>query len=117
MTEKTENEIRDDWMDSLKELISGGYIMLFMFGSTVCFIAIAALCGLAWTHDHDKIVLFKEILLAEASFLSGAYTTMWNNQHFKSEKIAEVKNGKLPEGDTKVVKTDVSIVETKGELK
>lgn len=98
----------DSFLDNVKELVSGGYIMLFIFGATLCFMASTSLIGimlleakvgpnitpdLAMAMFNAKIGLFKEIIVGLMGFLAGAYTTMWNNQHFKTEQKKENGNG------------------------
>lgn len=103
----------DNFLDNLRELVSGGYIMLFIFGGTLCFMASCSLVAiitlqakigpnvtpeLALAMFNAKMSLFKEIIVGLMGFLAGAYTTMWNNQHFKTDKkengnVKEITNG------------------------
>lgn len=99
----------DNFLDNLRELVSGGYIMLFIFGGTLCFMASCSLIAimtlqaktgpnvtpeLAIAMFNAKLALFKEIIVGLMGFLAGAYTTMWNNQHFKTDKK---ENGNVKE--------------------
>lgn len=101
---------KDDAIDSFRELISGGWIMLFIFGGTLCFMAASSLIAIITLNSkpiagqdaqvaiaiyNAKIALFKEIIIALMGFLAGAYTTMWNNQHFKNDVKKE--NGNVKE--------------------
>ena len=79
----------DSFLDNLKELINGGYIMLFLFGTTICLMATTSLICAAFAKDQSKITLFSKVFDTLIGFIAGAYTTMWNNQHFKTEN----KNG------------------------
>ena len=102
----------DNFLDNLRELVSGGYIMLFIFGGTLCFMASCSLVAiitlqakigpnvtpeLALAMFNAKMSLFKEIIVGLMGFLAGAYTTMWNNQHFKTDKK---ENGNVKENIT-----------------
>lgn len=99
----------DSFLENFKELLSGGYIMLFLFGGTLCFMASCSLIAimslsakigpnitpeLALAMFNAKMALFKEIIVGLMGFLAGAYTTMWNNQHFKTEQKKENANVK-----------------------
>ncbi len=77
---------KDSWVDDWKELINGGWIMLFIFGGTICALASGALIFSMITNDPVKIAMLSKILDTVIGFIAGAYTTMWNNQHFKTEK-------------------------------
>ena len=79
-------ENKDTWTDNLKELISGGYIMLFIFGLTICLMASTSLIATFLTTNPEKIATFSKVLDTLIGFIAGAYTTMWNNQHFKDSK-------------------------------
>lgn len=74
----------DSWMDNLRELVSGGNIMLFIFGLTICFMASTSLIAIIFDNHAEKLSLFKEVLVALIGYISGAYSTMWNNQNFKT---------------------------------
>jgi len=76
----------DSFLDNIKELVDGGWIMLFIFGGTICFLASASLIALCFLHESDtvRLSLFKEILIGALGYLTGIFTTMWNNKHFKS---------------------------------
>ena len=83
------NKQDHNWADDFRELINGGYIMLFIFGMTVCVIASLALFALLFIlkeADAIKIAIAKDIVIGGVSFISGMYSTMWNNQHFKDQK-------------------------------
>lgn len=109
--------MKDDFLDNLKELVSGGYIMLFIFGGTLCFMATTSLIAIIMMDAkvgpnmtaeitiamfNAKMALFKEIIVGLMGFLAGAYTTMWNNQHFKKENI-NVKENDAVSSDSDVV--------------
>lgn len=79
----------DSVLDNMKELISGGWIMLFIFGLTICLLASLSLIMAVFVHDPVKVTMLSKVLDTVLGFIAGAYTTMWNNQHFKAEK----KNG------------------------
>lgn len=81
---------KDTWMDNLRELISGGYILLFMFGGTICIMASSSLIASFFTENPSKIALLAKVLDTTIGFMFGAFTTMWNNQHFK-DKNGETK--------------------------
>ena len=93
----------DSFIDNLRELINGGYIMLFIFGGTICFMASVSLLAAMFTNNAEKISMLSKVLDTLLGFIAGAYTTMWNNQHFKEKnnKLNEV-NGKEKK-DEKVV--------------
>ena len=90
-------ENKDTWMDNLKELISGGYILLFMFGGTICLMASSSLIASFFTNEPVKIAMLAKVLDTTIGFMFGAFTTMWNNQHFKTEQ----KNGNGKAGEPK----------------
>ena len=81
----------DSFIDNFKELISGGYILLFMFGGTICLMASTSLIASFFTDNPAKIGLLAKILDTTIGFMFGAFTTMWNNQHFKAEAKKEIK--------------------------
>ena len=79
-------EGKDSWLDNLRELISGGYILLFLFGGTICLMASSSLVASFFTNDPVKIALLAKVMDTTIGFMFGAFTTMWNNQHFKDNK-------------------------------
>lgn len=81
-----------NWADDFKELIHGGWIMLFIFGGTICLLAVTSLVAALCTKDPAKIAMLSKLFDTILGFLAGAYTTMWNNQHFKEQK--QTTNGK-----------------------
>lgn len=92
-------ENKNSIFDDLRELISGGWIMLFLFGFTICILLTGSLISIFFLKKPDelaeqKLALFKEIISGLIGFISGAYTTMWNNQHFSSSNKEKAKNGK-----------------------
>lgn len=95
------SEEKENLVDNLRELVSGGWIMLFIFGGTLCFLATASLLAIIFMKSgtppevvNAKVSLFKEVLSGLIGFIGGAYTTMWNNQHFKNDVKKENGNGK-----------------------
>lgn len=89
----TEQHEKHDYMDDLKDLINGGWIMLFIFGLTICGLAITSLVAALFTSDPAKITMLSKIFDTLIGFIAGAYTTMWNNQHFKYGKDGKDGNG------------------------
>ncbi|HEY4482200.1 MAG TPA: hypothetical protein VI489_05055 [Candidatus Brocadiaceae bacterium] len=87
MSDEVKINSKDSWIDDFKGLIDGGTIMLFIFGSTICFLASASLIAIFLTKETEviRIALFKEILIGALGYLTGIFTTMWNNQHFKAK--------------------------------
>lgn len=83
-----EKEIKHkNWtLDDFRELISGGYILLFMFGGTICVMASTSLIAAFIVTDPTKVALLTKVLDTVIGFMFGAFTTMWNNQHFKEQK-------------------------------
>src|SRR3990167_6755695 len=76
----------DSFIDNFKQLIQGGYILLFMFGGTICLMASSSLIASFFTENPAKIALLAKILDTTIGFMFGAFTTVWNNQHFKDSK-------------------------------
>lgn len=83
MTDLTD---KHGYLDDFKELINGGWIMLFIFGLTICGLMLFSTIALLVTNNPEKIALLQKIFDTLIGFIAGAYTTMWNNQHFKEQK-------------------------------
>ena len=94
MANKNKNE---GFLDNLKELVDGGYIMLLIFGGTLCFMASTSLIAALFTENPSKITFLTKILDTLTGFIGGAFMTMWNNQHYKAKKT----NGNVPTEEEK----------------
>lgn len=95
------SEKQDSFFDELKQLVDGGYIMLFIFGGTLCAMALTSMIAAMITNDPVKIQFLTKILDTLTGFIGGAFMTMWNNQHFKEKKNGNGNSEATPEGGIK----------------
>lgn len=79
-----------NWLEDFRELINGGYILLFMFGGTICLMAGSSLVAAMMTDNPTKIQFLTKVMDTCIGFMIGAFSTMWNNQNYKQS----AKNGK-----------------------
>jgi len=84
------SEEKGNWVDDFRELINGGYILLFMFGGTICLMSLSSLIAAMLTDNPSKITLLTKVMDTCIGFMLGAFSTMWNNQNHK----ASSKNGR-----------------------
>lgn len=81
---------KENWVDDFRDLINGGYILLFMFGGTICLMSMSSLLAAMMTDDPAKIAFLTKVMDTCIGFMLGAFSTMWNNQNHKES----FKNGK-----------------------